>query len=171
MPLGAGYSVEEQLTGAAEHGGLQIELFPLKAEFYHPPCRRPLFGDFANAELCCCCHDSPPDMGLAPGGRMKQEIYEDNQPLSHYDLDHRSRCFVHLCNSLVWREITRKNPPPTPATAKEYERAGLPWFDYYSERPAADGSATLAGLQSIAAMARRRAMSRCRATNRSRRKR
>ena len=34
MPLGAGYTVEEQLTGAAEHGGLQIIAFPMKRERY-----------------------------------------------------------------------------------------------------------------------------------------
>src|SRR5438067_7512617 len=32
MPLGAGYSAEEQLTGKAEHGGLQIVVYPMKPE-------------------------------------------------------------------------------------------------------------------------------------------
>ena len=31
MPLGEGYTVEEQLTGAARHGGLQIVAYPMKA--------------------------------------------------------------------------------------------------------------------------------------------
>ena len=34
MPLGEGYSAEEQLTGAAEHGGVQIVVYPMKAERY-----------------------------------------------------------------------------------------------------------------------------------------
>ena len=34
MPLGEGYTVEEQLTGAARHGGVQILAFPMKAERY-----------------------------------------------------------------------------------------------------------------------------------------
>ena len=34
MPLGEGYTAEEQLTGAAEHGGLQIIAYPMKAEVY-----------------------------------------------------------------------------------------------------------------------------------------
>lgn len=71
------------------------------------------------------------DMGLAPGGRMRQEIYDDTQTFADWDLDHRGRCFVHLANALVWRTITGEDPPPTPATAAEYTRAGLPWFDYY----------------------------------------
>ena len=34
MPLGAGYTAEEQLTGSAEYGGLQIIASPMKAERY-----------------------------------------------------------------------------------------------------------------------------------------
>ena len=34
MPLGEGYTVEEQLTGAAQHGGLQIVAYPMKRERY-----------------------------------------------------------------------------------------------------------------------------------------
>ena len=34
MPLGAGYSAEEQLTGEAQHGGLQIAVYPMKAARY-----------------------------------------------------------------------------------------------------------------------------------------
>jgi hypothetical protein len=32
MPLGAGYTAEEQITGEAEHGGLQIAVHPMKRE-------------------------------------------------------------------------------------------------------------------------------------------
>ena len=32
MPLGEGFTAEEQLTGTAEHGGLQIIVYPMKAE-------------------------------------------------------------------------------------------------------------------------------------------
>ena len=40
MPLGEGYTAEEQLTGKAEHGGLQIVVYPMKASLYEPPMRR-----------------------------------------------------------------------------------------------------------------------------------
>jgi hypothetical protein len=30
MPLGQGFSIEEQLTGEAEFGGLQLEVFPIR---------------------------------------------------------------------------------------------------------------------------------------------
>ena len=34
MPLGKGYTAEEQITGAAEFGGIQIQAFPMKAARY-----------------------------------------------------------------------------------------------------------------------------------------
>jgi hypothetical protein len=34
MPLGSGYSVEEQITGKPEHGGLQIIVYPMRREHY-----------------------------------------------------------------------------------------------------------------------------------------
>jgi hypothetical protein len=41
-------------------------------------------------------------------------------------------------------------PPPTmPPTATDYTRAGLPWFDYYGEGTAVEGSSILGGLKSV----------------------
>ena len=34
MPLGEGFTAEEQLTGEAEHGGLQIAVYPMKRSIY-----------------------------------------------------------------------------------------------------------------------------------------
>jgi hypothetical protein len=90
------------------------------------------------------------DMGLAPGGKMKQDIYEDPFRLSDWDHNVSSRCYVHIANSLIWRAITGENPPTTPVTAKEYNDHGLPWFDYYDDQASVlEGSAALAQLKSI----------------------
>src|SRR5437763_8553386 len=64
-----------------------------------------------------------PAMGLAPGGRMKQEIYDDPFDFDDWDLTRSSRCFVHLTNSLAWRAITGQVPPTIPPTAKQYAQA------------------------------------------------
>ena len=148
MPLGSGYSAEEQLKGAAEHGGIQIVAHPLKASHY-----RPVRVERADTDMLFeACMG--PDMGLAPGGRMRQEIYEDHRPLKHWDDEHSSRCFVHLANSLVWRAITNATPPTVPLTAKEYTDAGLPWFEYYSDQLAVEGSGILGKLKSVAQKAK-----------------
>ena len=152
MPLGSGYSAEEQLTGEAELGGIQILAYPLKAEHYDapkPPAARSLdLGYGAPGEVTCHMYD----MGLAGGGRMHQAIYQDPAPLDHWAQEHSSRCFIHLANSLVWRQITGADPPTVPPTAREYTEAGLPWFDYYADQPAVEGSSILSKLESIAAM-------------------
>ena len=93
------------------------------------------------------------EMGLAPGGRMRQEIYTDPRPLEDWDTRASSRCFVHIANSLAWRHITGAEPPTAPRTADEYTRHGLPWFDVYGEgRTAVGGSGILGGLKSVLQM-------------------
>lgn len=151
MPLGSGYSVEEQLTGKAEHGGIQLHVHPIRPEHYTPEREYPSMPDSVDFCLCMTELDS---MGLAPGGMMKQEIFRDTRPLDVWDTSHTSRCFVHLANSLTWRRITGENPPPTPLTAKEYANAKLPWFDYYGgDLEALEGSPELAEAKSVAALA------------------
>ena len=90
-------------------------------------------------------------MGLGAGGKMRQEIYQDPHAFAEWDQTQTSRCFVHLCNSLVWRQVTGINPPHPPLTAKEYKRACIPWFDYYrDDLTAVDGSKILDGVKSVA---------------------
>ena len=92
-------------------------------------------------------------MGLGAGGTMRQEIFNDTHDFSDWDLSLSSRCFVHLCNSLMWRQVTGNNPPHPPFTAKEYARAGVPWFDYYrDDLSALSGSTALDKLKSVFAL-------------------
>ncbi|MFZ5477876.1 MAG: hypothetical protein ACOZNI_13965 [Myxococcota bacterium] len=162
MPLGGGYSAEEQLTGKAEFGGIQVLVYPMRRDVYERrfPKVDPRFCEEVHAcEMAApaCAPAGAKSMGLAPGGRMKQEIFRDPYELGDWDLNAKSRCFVHLCNALAWREITGENPPTTPFTAKEYTRAGLPWFDWYGGDAAAlEGAAKLAGLKSVAEVAKQK---------------
>jgi hypothetical protein len=148
MPLGAGYSVEEQITGAAEHGGLQIAVYPMKAERYEKMRRE---QPAAMMETVFSLSAGSADMGLAPGGRMKQEIYDDPFGLDAWDQSHSSRCFVTIANSLTWVSLTGERPPTKPPTAERYTKAGLPWFDYYGGDAAAlDGAEALKQVLSVA---------------------
>jgi hypothetical protein len=151
MPLGSGYSAEEQITGDAEHGGLQIVVYPLKPELYQP-VRMMKRGALAfEPQLACTTGARAFDMGLAPGGRMKQEIYDDRYKLNDWDQGQSSRCFVHICNSLTWRSVTQEAPPTIPLTAREYKDHGIPWFEYYAEdAKAVKGSKILSKLKSVA---------------------
>ena len=149
MPLGEGYTAEEQITGKDDHGGLQIVAYPMKAEEYE---RRRL-GRVCSEEtgVACMALQSQSEMGLAPGGLMRQEIYEDPFGLSDWDMSAKSRCFVHILNSFQYFLATRERPPTRPPTAKEYTDAGLPWFDYYdAERKALASPTKLSKLKSVA---------------------
>ena len=159
MSLGSGYTAEEQLTEEAQHGGLQILVYPMKRESYDrffPPVKETAYAHemedncpYGGESMVC----ARSEMGLAPGGTMKQEIYKDYFGIDAWDMHHSSRCYVHIANSLMWRAITGKEPPTVPFTAKEYEDENLPWFQYYDEdaQPIC-GSKKLEDLKSVVEM-------------------
>jgi len=160
MPLGSGYSAEEQLTGEAEFGGLQVMVFPMQREVFEQRFPKIEPREVKAYRLACFDEQAPAaggGMGLAPGGRMRQHIYEDPYAFGDWDRTHSGRCFVHLTNSLVWRSTTGAEPPTVPPTSAEYNEHGLPWFDYYDEKATALGSSKrLEGLESVAQMAKQR---------------
>ena len=151
MPLGQGYTAEEQLTGAAEHGGLQIFVLPMKREIYELEQLKKNretyeFYDLHNPLRCVA-----ESMGLAPGGLMRQEVYEDRYGIDAWDTSAISRCFVSIVNSTQYLAVTGNQPPTVPPTAKQYTDAGLPWFDYYAaDLRALEGAEKLARLDSVA---------------------
>ncbi|MEI8032253.1 MAG: vWA domain-containing protein [Chlorobiaceae bacterium] len=169
MPLGQGYSAEEQVTGKGEFGGLQILVYPMKRAAFERRFqkRRPASAYSIDCDPSSASAQSMPDyfpscvpcipsyirrsMGLAPGGRMRQEIYDDSFELEDWDLENYSHCFVHIANSEVWSTITGRTPPHRPLTAASYSSSGFPWFDYYAESgtTAIDGSEKLKGLKSV----------------------
>ncbi len=159
MPLGMGYTVEGQVTGEERFGGLQIISFePKPGRFPDAPPPPPVrlnrvdggaYGLFAGAGPAC---PSPglaaapqmarrastgsaagTEMGLAAGGRMRQQIYPDRHGAETWDEQRFGRGYVHIVNSQMWREITGEPPPETPVSARSYAESGLPWFDLYDE--------------------------------------
>lgn len=148
-PLGEGYTAEEQLTGEAEHGGVQLVVYPMKREEYEKLLN--LRRSEIMYEACLSAPCPAGEMGLAPGGLMRQEVYEDPYGFDVWDPDARSRCFVHIVNSLQYFSVTGEPPPSKPPTAQDYTRAGLPWFEYYDrEMRALEGAKKLANMDSVA---------------------
>lgn len=154
MPLGSGYTAEEQITGEAEHGGLQVSVYPMKRDVFErrfpKQSGRQRFRETEFSDALAL-YDAQPDMGLSPGGKMKQEVYADPYEPDDWHVGSNSRCFVHLCNSMVWQSITGSDPPHPAPTAKSYTNAGLPWFEYYDDSQSAiKGTTILSKLKSIA---------------------
>ena len=156
MPLGDGYSVEEQITGATEHGGVQIVVYPMKKERYEALMEEKLkWRDMRY--LACKSFSMDMDMGLAPGGRMQQEIYDDPYGLDAWDQRHSSRCFVTIANSAMWPSVTGERPQTKSPTAKEYTERGLPWFEYYGgDMEAVEGAEKFTKLVSVATMGKQK---------------
>jgi hypothetical protein len=142
MPLGMGYTVEGQVTGEERFGGIQIVVYEAKpGKFPEEPPRDEHF--FRRGLACCMAAPAPQrvmararggaEMGLGAGGKMKQKIYEDEHGIDTWDAGNLGRVYVHIVNSMMYREITGEEAPPTPVTAKTYAERGYPWFDLYDE--------------------------------------
>jgi hypothetical protein len=164
MPLGEGYSAEEQLNGAAEWGGLQIAVMPLKAEVWAQKKARweeRLAGMRESAarpsSIRFCLDRRSETMALAPGGRMRQVIHDDPYGADCWDTAAAQRVFVTLLHGKDWKQVTGERAPDAPPGARDYSKAGLPWFKHYGlDQRALPGSRRLAGLTSLARQFKRK---------------
>jgi hypothetical protein len=132
MPLGSGVTVEGQLTGAETHGGLQLVCFaPRPGRF---PERPPVVArDLAMPACAPAAAGAHAELGLAAGGRMRQQLYPDPYGVDTWDPDNFGRVFVHIVNSAEWTRITGEPLPPTPVDVHAYIAAGLPWYELYDD--------------------------------------
>ena len=97
MPLGEGYTAEEQLTGEAEHGGLQIVVYPIKPLIF---TREKKSSSLSLHTAHPALKWSPAKWVWLPAGLMRQEIYEDEYGFGAWETSVRSRCYVHIVNSV-----------------------------------------------------------------------
>lgn len=162
VPLGSDYTVEGQVTGEEVWGGIQFLMVPGKPR---PRPEAPPRGTMmkrierarpaADGEPMVRVHaqalqESPSAMGLGAGGTMDQKVYPDPFGIRHWDQAQAGRVFVHIANAAMFREITGKEPPPSPVSAADYSRNGLPWFGLYdSDEQSLAASETLADVWSI----------------------
>ncbi len=136
MPLGKGYTVEEQLTNKDEFGGIQLIVFePKEGKF---PDEMPEEEDRDEGPFLCVSkpfegESSETEMGLAAGGKITQKIYPDKYGIDTWDENNFGRVYIHIVNSAMFHRITEMEAPSTPITAETYTEYGLPWFEIYDE--------------------------------------
>jgi hypothetical protein len=150
MPLGMGYTVEAQLTGREQHGGIQIRVYEPKPGLF--PERPPA----SHARKPAPRLDASPrrmalgGMGLGAGGKIRQKIYPDPYGLDAWNQEKFGSVFVHIINVEQYRELTGKAPPPTSVSAGSYTEHGFPWFELYDEKmDAIGGSEALSRVKTI----------------------
>ena len=61
-------------------------------------------------------------MGLGAGGKMKQDIYPDPHGVETWDTENFGKAYIHIVNSMDFREITGLEPPVTPISAPRPQR-------------------------------------------------
>lgn len=144
-PLGSKLTVEHQLTGEESIGGIQFIVYPMKRKRYLKMIRK--YERVLEAPTMV--KESSREMGLAAGGKMRQEIYEDEYGLDAWDQANSSRCFVTLLNARQWFSITGKIPAQRPISAQDYDRFGLPWFDYYGEGESLEATDKLESIKGL----------------------
>jgi len=159
-PLGEGASVEEQLTGEATWGGLQILVYPLKRERWDAWQEKQRLSRNRYSEIgvsACEPHfqrrsstSEATAMGLGMGGRIRQVIEKDPWGIDAWDTTRQLRVFVHLLHALDYARFTGRPAPETPVTAKVYAEQGMPWFDWDSGQAGLAPAATFQGIEPVA---------------------
>ena len=129
MPLGLGYTVEAQLRGAEDFGGMRLAVWEPKPGRF--PDRPP--ESTGPAEPRPQATARGPAMGVAAGGRITQRIYPDRHGADTWEPVPAARLRVHLLNSEQYTEVTGRAAPPTPVSARAYTERGFPWFALYDE--------------------------------------
>ena len=167
--LGEELTVEEQVTGKAENGGIQIIAYPMKKEIYNEMIARreaakreaakreaakrfrvDAMMEVSYSTVWASEREDSYEMGLAQGGLMRQELYQDSYGFNSWDNKNYSRAFVHILNSKQWENVTGEEPHSNPITKEDYIANGIPWFKFYSDgQEALKGSSKLNNLEKL----------------------
>lgn len=147
--LGKGETVEEQILGTAEFGGIQLGVYEPKISLI--PASRPhefiSSGSFYNEVERTVTHSrsfgvascnftagtGARDLGLGVGGAITQKIYPDEylngrDPSEVWGSEPTDKVYIHLVHASDFKAITGQDAPASPITYATYQAQGLPWF-------------------------------------------
>ena len=151
--LGDGATVEEQLTDRPAVGGIQIRAYRLTPAARKKWKEARKFNFEFNSEFLAvsyCKSVSVSEMGIGAGGRIQQEIYDDEFAFSDWETTPMCQVWVHLVGANEFTKLTGEAAPSSPITVETYNNAGLPWFDYYDDdKKDLPASPELAGVKTV----------------------
>lgn len=90
------------------------------------------------------------EMGIAPGGLIKQTIVKDSYAADSWDRERTIIFNVQILNSDSFHRVTGMPPPETPISAKTYSDLGLAFYKLYEEASSIKG--TFEDLKSVKTM-------------------
>jgi len=92
-------------------------------------------GAYDDLSLAASAASSTPrEMGIAAGGRIKQQVLADSYGSESWDELAFREVTIHIVNSEVYQQITGRPAPPSPITADQYARHKIPWYSDYDEK-------------------------------------
>jgi hypothetical protein len=107
QPLGMGHTLEEKSRPGPYWGGIQIAVYPMRPQAWKElamfSAPRPHIVAEQQAHF-------GPDMGLAPGGTISQNIAQDPFGSQAWDCLTKARCFVHLADAAQWERLIGATP-------------------------------------------------------------
>lgn len=166
--LGEGETVEEQITGKAEFGGLQFAAFKPKVKLVRPS--RPnefvkslgsgyphTFGGAMRGGATKSFSTQPKfqEMGLGAGGAIDQKIYPDlyteDHPLEKiWETNPFMKTYIYMVDPATFEAITGMKAPSSPITYQTYQKMGLPWFGLFDEKlDDVPGSGKIEGIKKV----------------------
>jgi hypothetical protein len=100
-----------------------------------------------------------PEMGIAAGGRLIQQIIKDRYGIEAWDCQSSRFVDIHIVNSEMYQAITGLAPLRSPVSQEEYQNSGIPWFSHYDESAqSAKAAGALKKIQSIAEIDKKRGL-------------
>jgi hypothetical protein len=72
-------------------------------------------------------------LGLAAGGSIKQQIFEDIYGAHTWDESSFTKVKIHIVNIKTFVSITGEQAPESPITIEDYSSLGIPWYNYQDE--------------------------------------
>ena len=99
------------------------------------------------------------EMGIAAGGRLKQQIIHDRYGVDAWDEERSRFVDIHIVNSEMYQAITGLEPPSSPVTQEQYQKSGIPWFSHYEESAqSVKAAGALKKIQSVAEIDKKRGL-------------
>lgn len=152
MPLGRGYTAAEQLTGV-DDATLRIQVTPLRGETWNTrlAARRAasrMMSDGYSDGMALMAAPSAA-MGMGVGGSITQSIAVPIEPTENWEIGAQSRATLRIINSSQWTALTGTPPHHAPPTITEYQHHGYPWFEWYDDSLARQGSSKLSELTTV----------------------
>lgn len=128
-PLGWSATVAEQL-GSGDPSAMRIEVFEAVPGRFpeQPPPEPDRVIEGAPMAL-----PGGLEMGFAAGGRIVQRLYADEYGFASWRSVPGADLILYVVNSEAYEGATGRPPPPSPISAEDYTKAGLPWFEIYEE--------------------------------------